>query len=144
MNHSPSHGLHIRRIRIRPAAHDTALQYHPQNKRCETQDANPLIIRRTYDITAACTRSGSGEDDPPLSVHIRGERTTPLLRCVILGAAAVGVAVSASWFCRMSREWQIRRKYAHKYAERLKEQRLRIQLRRKPGGVTPITADAGK
>lgn len=142
MNHSPSHGLHIRRIRIRPADDGTALLCRPQEKRSLPQTKNPLIIRRTYDITAACTRLNDAEEDAPLTVHIRGERAVPLLRCVVIGAAAIGIAVSVSLLGRMSREWQVRRKYARKYAERLKEQRFRMQLRRKSDGASSVTSDA--
>ena len=139
MNHSPSHGL---RIRLRPVTDGTALLCRPQNQRNRTQNQNPLIIRRTYDITAACTRLNGEEEDAPLTVHIRGERATPLLRCAVIGAAAVGIAVSASLVYRMSREWQVRRKYARKYADRLKEQRLKMQLRRKSDGTSSVTSDA--
>ncbi len=142
MNHSPTHGSHIRRIRIRPTD-ISALTTHPQDKRRTAEDANPFIIRRTYDITAACTRLNTEEGEEPLSVHIRGERATPLLRCAVIGAAAVGIAVSAAFLYRMSREWQIRRKYARRYAERLRQQRLRMQMQYRHGGA-PNAPDAKK
>ena len=135
MNHSPTHGLHLRRIRIRPANTPAALSWHPNKQ------SNPLILRQTYDITAACSRLHTEDGEEPLALHIRGERAIPLLRCAVIGAAAVGIAVSASLLLRWNREWQIRRKYAKRYAARLKEQRHRMQMRQKRDLTKPLASD---
>ncbi len=129
MNHSPTHGLRIRRIQLRPMTDIPVLSCHPQGKRNRSHENNPLVIRRTYDITAACTRQNADADDEPLSVHIRGERTTPLLRCAVIGAAAVGTVMTAMYLSRACREWRIRRSCARRYAERLRDQRYRMQNR---------------
>lgn len=141
MNHSPTHGLHLRRIRIRPINSIAALSC-PPDKQNKPQDNNPLILRQTYDITAACTRLHTEDGEEPLALHIRGERAVPLLRCAVIGAAAVGLILSASYLFRWSREWQIRRKYAKRYAERLREQRHRMQMRQKRDLTKPPAADA--
>lgn len=142
MNHSPIHGLHIRRISLRPMINNAVLSCHPQDKRNRINEKNPLIIRRTYDISAACTRQNTGEGEEPLALHIRGERSTPLLRYAVIGAAAIGVAVTAMYLSRVCREWQLRRKYARRYAERLREQRYRMQMREKSGKSTAAEPDA--
>ena len=135
MNHSPTHGLHLRRIRIRPTNTPAALSCHPNKQ------SNPLILRQIYDITAACSRLHTEDGEEPLALHIRGERAIPLLRCAVIGAAAVGIAVSASLLLRWNREWQIRRKYAKRYAARLKEQRHRMQMRQKRDLTKPLASD---
>lgn len=142
MNHSPINGLQIRRIRLRPLTDGSMLSCHPHDKRNRMHGKNPLILRRTYDITAACTRQNTDEGDEPLALHIRGERSTPLLRYAVIGAAAIGVAVTAMYLSRVCREWQIRRKYARRYAERLREQRYRMQMREKPGKAAAAEPDA--
>lgn len=128
MNHSPAHGLHIRRILLRPDISNAVLSHPISDKKNKSREKNPLVIRRTYDITAACTRQNA--DDAAISMHVRGDRTTPLLRCALIGAAVIGIAASAALFFRVRRECQIRRKYARRYADRLKEQRLRMKMRR--------------
>lgn len=142
MNHSPIHGLHIRRISLRPMINNAVLSCHPQDKRNRINEKNPLIIRRTYDISAACTRQNTVEGEEPLALHIRGERSTPLLRYAVIGAAAIGVAVTAMYLSRVCREWQLRRKYARRYTERLREQRYRMQMREKPGKAAAAEPDA--
>lgn len=142
MNHSPINGLHLRRIRLRPMTDIPMLSCHPQNQRNRKHEKNPLIIRRTYDITAACTRQNADAGDEALSVHIRGERTTPLLRCAVIGAAAVGAVMTAMYLSRACREWRIRRSCARRYAERLREQRHRMQMRYKPEKAAAAEPDA--
>lgn len=132
MNHSPTPGLHIRRILLRPDISDAVLSCQMSGKGNKAHEKNPLVIRRTYDVTAACTRQNTDTDDAAISMHFRGDQETPLLRCAVIGAAAVGIAVSATLFFRVRREWQVRRKYARRYADRLKEQRLRMKIRHTP------------
>ena len=129
MNHSPAHGLHIRRILLHPDISNAVLSCPISGDQKKSCEKNPLVIRRTYDITAACTRQNADADEAAISMNVRGDRVTPLLRCAAIGAAVIGIAASAALYFRVRREWQIRRKYARRYADRLKEQRLRMKIR---------------
>lgn len=142
MNHSPTHGLHLRRIQLRPVKngtecpHTAAMQYKHAPKK------HPWVIRQSYDISAACMREDDQADTAPIAMHFRGEHAFPLLRCAVIGAAAVGVMAGAALFLRIRREWMIRRKYARRYAGKLKEQRYRMKLRHPTETKTPPAAQA--
>ena len=81
MNHSPAHGLHIRRILLHPDISNAVLSCPISGDQKKSCEKNPLVIRRTYDITAACTRQNADADEAAISMHVRGDRVTPLLRC---------------------------------------------------------------
>ncbi len=127
MKYSQTPGMYIRRVRILPVMRRAIPSRLAQDQKNGEIGKNPLIIRRSYDVTASCVRQNDEDHDAPLTVHIRGERATPLAHVVTVGAAAVGIALSAWLIVRMRREWSIRRKYAIRYAERLKAQRYRMQ-----------------
>lgn len=114
MNHSPRRQMHVRRVLHIPAV--------PVMK---TDD--PIVIRRNYDITAACGRSSDG-DDGAVTMHMHLSRTTPLWRCIVIGAAVVGTAAAVIGICRARRHFLIRRKYARRYAERFKLQKQNLQM----------------
>ncbi|MBE6657968.1 MAG: hypothetical protein E7604_05925 [Ruminococcaceae bacterium] len=123
MNHSPTLGLHIRRV-LHPPMH-AVTRVHTQKHGAD----DPIVIRRTYDISAECGRQKKDGDTPPVVLHFRGEKTTPLLRCAAIGMTVIGAAAAIMLFCRIRRDWQLRRRYARRYAERLKNQRLRMKHR---------------
>ena len=72
MNHSPARGLHIRRIQLRPGITDTVFPHDPKAY-SRTGSKDPLVFRRSYDISAACMRQSETADHAPISMHIRGE-----------------------------------------------------------------------
>lgn len=121
MNQSPGLKLNIRR-----AAH--RMPYSVVRTADAPHKKEPLVIRRTYDISTSCGREQDTEETAPLMMRIRGERATPLLRCVAVGAAIAGITAAAVIVLRFRDEWRIRRKYARRYADRLKQQRLRMQI----------------
>ena len=87
----------------------------------------PLILRRSYDFSVSCARQNSPEEDAIASVRLCGEHDAPLWRCVSVCAAVIGAAAAAAALMHFRREWQIRRKYARRYADRLKKYRHRTQ-----------------
>ena len=109
-----THG--IQKVRIRPAKGAVGRE-------------NPVVIRRAYDIRTSCGRQNTDSAESPLLLHIRGEKTTPLLRCIAIGAAVVGGMAAAAVIGRLCGEWKLRRKYAKLYAERLQRQRMRMEQR---------------
>ncbi len=114
-HHSKAHNAHIRRVLHIPAV--------PMSK---TDD--PIVIRRNYDITAACGRKSDGEDGAVMmQMHL--SRTTPLWRCIAVGAAVIGVTAAVIGICRAKRQLLLRRKYARRYAEQLKLQKLQLRSR---------------
>ena len=133
MTHSPTHGLHIRRVQLRPILPDRTSHI----KRKSDAPAHPLVIRQSYDFSAACVRHGEDAENAPLLMHIRGEQEIPLLRCAVIGAAAVGVMLGAAVVLRIRRDWQLRHKYARRYADRLKELRYRNKLQKVPTEPKP-------
>ena len=130
MNHSKTHTTHIRRVLHIPAV--------PMNK---TDD--PIVLRRNYDITASCGRRCDG-DDGTVMMQMHLSRTTPLWRCIAVGAAAVGVTAAVIGFCRAKRQFLLKRKYARRYAEQLKLQKLqtlqRLQTRSQKNGAAHTSA----
>ena len=106
MNHSKAPALHVRR-----AVHIPRLPIPKTD--------NPLVLRRTYHITAACGRQKDA-DDGAVMMQMHLTRSSPLWRCIAIGAAAVGITAAVIGICRAKRQLLIRRKYARRYAERLK------------------------
>ena len=102
-------------------------------QRARTDD-NPIVIRRAYDISTTCSRRNTAEEDAPMSLHIRGEQSSSLVRCVLIGAAAVGAAAAAGMLCKL----HLRMKYRRRYAQRLKQ--MRIQMRAQQA-KHPVSAD---
>ena len=119
MNHSQAPTLHIRRILHVP-------MLSPSQKKSKAAD--PIVIRRTYDMTAACGRESEGEEGGAVTMRVRGTRTTPLGRCIAIGAAAVGVLAAAAAISRVRQSWIIRRKYARRYAALRRQQKLRMRV----------------
>ena len=94
---------------------------------------NPIVLRRTCDISAMCGRLDDGEDNGAVLMHVHTSKTTPLLRCIAIGAAVIGAAAVIAGICRAKRDLMIRRKYARRYADR---------YRRKLHRRTETAADA--
>ena len=89
---------------------------------------DPILLRRSCDITAACGRKSDGEDGAVMmQMHL--SRTTPLWQCIAVGAAAIGVTAALIGICRAKRQLLLRRKYARRYAEQLKLQKMKLQAR---------------
>lgn len=129
MNHPSATGLHLRRVLHIPMTSGTCVKArHPVPD-------DPIVIRRIYDITATCGRQNKDSDDPPVTLHFRGEQSTPLLRCLAVGAAVIGIAAAAAVVCRVRQHWQIRRQYARRYADRLKELRRLRHMNRPHSSV---------
>ena len=110
-------------------------RFHLPNKSSpdRTED-NPIVIRRAYDISTACCRRNTATEDAPMSLHIRGEQSSPLVRCVLIGAAAVGAAAAAGMLCRL----RLRMKYRRRYAQRLKQMRMQMRTQQPKH---PVSAD---
>ena len=117
MNHSKAHTPYLCR-----AAHI------PLHAVIKTKTDDPILLRRSCDITAACGRKSDGEDGAVMmQMHL--SRTTPLWRCIAVGAAAIGVTAALIGICRAKRQLLLRRKYARRYAEQLKLQKMKLQAR---------------
>ena len=114
-------GLRIRRVLYAPQ--DMIEKLHIQNdfKRKEP----PAMLRRSYEFSVSCGRDGEDDARAPLFVHIRGERSTPLLRCLAVGGAVLGVIGVIGICAKVRRNLHIRRIYANRYAARLKAERLK-------------------
>ena len=78
--------LRIRRVLYAPQ--DMIEKLHIQND-CKRKEA-PAMLRRAYEFSVSCGKDGEDDARAPLFFHIRGERSTPLLRCLVIGAAVVG------------------------------------------------------
>lgn len=113
--------LRIRRVLYAPQ--DMIEKLHIQND-CKRKEA-PAMLRRAYEFSVSCGKDGEDDARAPLFFHIRGERSTPLLRCLVIGAAVVGVIGIVGICTRVRRDLRIRRIYANRYAARLKAERLK-------------------
>ena len=90
----------------------------------------PIVIRRTYDITTSCGRKqkhGHTAGNPPIEMHIQGETESSLLRCALIGTAVVCTIAAVGMLCRLHCAAKYRRKYAKRYAEKQKREQYRYQ-----------------
>ncbi len=79
----------------------------------------PLVIRRSWDMSADIVRAGEEREDAAIGMHMRGAGEVSLLRCAAYGMLAVG-AVSAVCLIRNAcTAMYYRRKYAKHYREKI-------------------------
>ena len=81
----------------------------------------PRIKKKDLDSGKYITRSEL------MQMHL--SRTTPLWRCIAVGAAAIGATAALIGICRAKRQLLLRRRYARRYAEQLKLQKMKLQAR---------------
>ncbi len=82
------------------------------------QTSAPLVIRRSYDLSADLCRRGSAEEESPLGFRMHGTGEVPLMRCLVIGGGiltAVGL-VCAIRKCLVAMHY--RRRYARYYEAR--------------------------
>ena len=92
---------------------------------------DPLVLRRTYDISAVCGRKSDKSGDGAVLMRVRGTKTTPLVRCIAVGAALLcGIAAIAAC-CRIRQSMKLRRKYARRYADQYQKKLYRIRRAQK-------------
>ncbi|MBR5869649.1 MAG: hypothetical protein IKZ09_01310 [Clostridia bacterium] len=114
MNHAKPTVVTVRRV-LQPLISD--------------RQKDPLVLRRTYDISAVCGRSGDKSGDGAVLMRVRGTKTTPLVRCIAVGAAlVVGIAAIAAC-CRIRQSMRLQRKLARRYADQYQKKLYRIRRR---------------
>lgn len=114
-------GLRVRRVLFVPRC--------PTDQRSIQHDGEqknpPAMLRRSYAFSFSCGKDGEDGAQSPLYFHVHGERSEPLLRCLAVGAAAAGVIGMIGLCARVRRNLRLRKKYADRYAARLKAERLK-------------------
>lgn len=98
-----------------------------QNAIREKNAKNPVVLRRSYDLSAALCRRQTKDSDAPAVLHMNGTCETPLLRCMLLGAAACGLVLSFCMLKRMCLAAKLRRRYARRYADMLRTQKMHMR-----------------
>lgn len=115
-------------IRIPAALRNTVQKAAEEQCAIREKNAkNPVILRRTYDLSAALCRRQTKDSDAPAVLHMSGTCETPLLRCMLLGAAACGLVLSFCMLKRMCLSAKLRRRYARRYADMLRARKMRMR-----------------
>ena len=92
--------------------------------------SDPIMLRRTYDISAVCCRRGHEKDNPTV-IRLQGEAECSLLRAVCIGTAvAAGIAVIRS-VGTMAAAAKARRRLKRRYEEKMRSERLRLRCTEK-------------
>ncbi len=82
------------------------------------KESAPLVIRRSYDMSADICRSGDTPGQTPVGFHVHGGGEISLLRCLAIGGGillAVGVVCTVRSY---RRALYYRRRYAKYYEEK--------------------------
>ena len=119
----------------------TVLHLHPVSTVIPHADSaahekNPLVFRRSYDISTAVCREKTKDADAPAAMHLRGTTETPLVRCALIGAAVVGGVMLLSGIGQMCMRAKYRRMYKQRYRDRYRQKVNRV----KQHNETPMPA----
>ena len=92
----------------------------------------PLVLYRSYDITAVCGRRGEKAgtyQGKPMRLHLSGEGECPLVRIALLALTAVSTMMLVSACGKLLCAARYKRRYQKKYTQKLKEKEHKLAHR---------------